>query len=88
MVIAPATANSMAKSVHGQSDNMVVATYLSARCPVFFAPAMDLDMWLHESTQANVTELESRGNQVIPVGHGELASGLKGQAEWPNQSKL
>ena len=77
-VIAPATASTLAKLATGQSDNMVVATYLSARCPVWFAPAMDLDMWAHPATQANVRTLQSYGNHLIDVGHGELASGLTG----------
>ena len=77
-VIAPATASTLAKLATGQSDNMVVATYLSARCPVWFAPAMDLDMWAHPATQANVRRLQHYGNHLIDVGHGELASGLTG----------
>lgn len=78
MIIAPATATTLAKLATGLADNMVVATYLSAKCPVFFAPAMDLDMWKHPSVQNNVKLLQSYGNQLIPVGHGELASGLVG----------
>lgn len=78
MIFAPVTANTIAKCATGQSDSLVVATYLSARCPVFFAPAMDLDMWQHESTKNNLGKLEQRGDQIIPVGHGELASGLIG----------
>jgi phosphopantothenoylcysteine decarboxylase/phosphopantothenate--cysteine ligase len=78
MIIAPATANTLAKLASGFCDNMVAATYLSARCPVFLAPAMDLDMWAHPSTQSNIRRLESYGNCVIPVGVGELASGLSG----------
>ncbi len=78
MVIAPATANTLSKMVTGHADNMVVAVYLSARCPVFFAPAMDFDMWRHPSTLHNVKKLKSFGNIEIPVGHGELASGLVG----------
>ncbi|MCB0642302.1 MAG: bifunctional phosphopantothenoylcysteine decarboxylase/phosphopantothenate--cysteine ligase CoaBC, partial [Phaeodactylibacter sp.] len=77
-LIAPATATTLGKLAHGIADNMVVATYLSARCPVFFAPAMDLDMWQHPSTQANVQRLQSYGDTLIPVEHGELASGLVG----------
>jgi len=77
-IIAPASANTMAKLVHGQSDNLLTATYLSAKCPVFIAPAMDLDMWKHPSTQSNIEALESYGNKIIPVGEGELASGLSG----------
>lgn len=78
-VVAPATATTLAKMAQGMCDNMVVAAYLSARCPVFFAPAMDIDMWAHPATQANVQRLQSYGNHLIPVGHGELASGLVGE---------
>lgn len=79
MIIAPATATTLGKLANGIADNMVVATYLSARCPVFFAPAMDVDMWHHPATQANVRQLQAYQNQLIPVGHGELASGLIGE---------
>ena len=79
MVIAPATATTMAKLAHGLADNMVTAVYLSARCPVFLAPAMDLDMWAHPSTQENLESLERHGVQLLPVEHGELASGLVGK---------
>jgi phosphopantothenoylcysteine decarboxylase / phosphopantothenate---cysteine ligase len=78
MLVAPATATTLAKMAHGICDNIIVATYLSAKCPVFFAPAMDLDMWKHPATVANVQRLQSFGNRLIPVGHGELASGLSG----------
>ncbi len=78
MVIAPATATTLSKMASALCDNMLVATYLSARCPVFFAPAMDLDMWKHPATQQNVQRLQSYGNHLIPVGKGELASGLVG----------
>ncbi|MEN0006858.1 MAG: bifunctional phosphopantothenoylcysteine decarboxylase/phosphopantothenate--cysteine ligase CoaBC [Bacteroidota bacterium] len=78
MLIAPATANTLAKMANGICDNMLSAVYLSARCPVFFAPAMDLDMWKHPSTQANVARMLSYGDHLIPVEHGELASGLVG----------
>jgi len=78
MIIAPTTATTLAKLANGIADNVIVATYLSARCPVFFAPAMDLDMWLHPSTVSNVQKLQSYGNQLIDVAHGELASGLVG----------
>ena len=77
-LIAPATANTMGKMAGGLADNMLVATYLSAKCPVFIAPAMDLDMWIHGSTKNNISQLKAFGNEVIPVGHGELASGLVG----------
>jgi len=78
MVIAPATANTLAKLANGLCDNIISAVYLSARCPVFVAPAMDLDMWHHPATQDNIRRLKEHGVQIIPVGHGELASGLVG----------
>jgi len=78
MVIAPASANTVAKMANGNCDNMLLATYLSAKCPVFFAPAMDLDMWRHKSVKRNIELLHSYGNILIPVEHGELASGLIG----------
>ncbi len=77
-IVAPATANTIAKMATGQCDNIVLATYLSAKCPVFVAPAMDLDMWKHPATLNNLETLKSYGNHLIPVGHGELASGLVG----------
>ena len=77
-VVAPTTATTLSKMASGLCDNMLVATYLSARCPVFFAPAMDLDMWTHPATLSNVKKLQSYGNHLIPVGKGELASGLVG----------
>lgn len=79
MVIAPVTAHTLSKCASGLADNLLVATYLSARCPVFFAPAMDLDMWDHGSTRKNIESLQSFGNQIIPVESGELASGLTGE---------
>lgn len=79
MIIAPLTASSLAKMANGMSDNIVVATYLSAKCPVFFAPAMDLDMWKHSATVKNVKTLISYENILLPVGKGELASGLFGE---------
>lgn len=78
-VVAPATATTLAKMANGLSDNMLVATYLSAKCPVFIAPAMDLDMWKHPATQSNIDLLKSYGNHIVPVGNGELASGLVGE---------
>lgn len=78
MVIAPATANTLAKMANGFCDNLLMATYLSARCPVFFAPAMDLDMLKHHSTIANIERLKGFGNRLIHATHGELASGLMG----------
>ena len=78
LLVAPASANTLAKLANGLCDNVLSAVYLSARCPVFVAPAMDVDMWRHPATQANIATLKSRGVQVIPVGYGELASGLVG----------
>jgi phosphopantothenoylcysteine decarboxylase/phosphopantothenate--cysteine ligase len=77
-VLAPASANTLAKMANGLCDNLLLATYLSARCPVLFAPAMDLDMWQHASTQANLKKLIAFGNKLIEPAHGELASGLVG----------
>jgi phosphopantothenoylcysteine decarboxylase/phosphopantothenate--cysteine ligase len=79
MIVAPATANSLAGMANGLCNNMLLAVYLSARCPVFFAPAMDLDMWVHPATQQNVQKLISYGNILIDVADGELASGLSGK---------
>ena len=78
MVIAPASANTLSKMANGQCDNLLLATYLSARCPVFFAPAMDLDMLKHPATVSNIERLKSFGNLLISSSHGELASGLSG----------
>lgn len=85
MIVAPASANTMGKMVNGICDNLLLTTYLSAKCPVFVAPAMDLDMYLHPSTQANIEKLISFGNKIIEPGSGELASGLygKGRMEEP-----
>ncbi|MFY0644542.1 MAG: bifunctional phosphopantothenoylcysteine decarboxylase/phosphopantothenate--cysteine ligase CoaBC [Bacteroidia bacterium] len=79
MVVAPCTANSLAKMAAGLCDNLLLATYLSADCPVFFAPAMDLDMYAHPSTARNIATLKSFGNHELPAEDGELASGLKGK---------
>lgn len=78
-VIAPATANTMAKMANGVCDNLLMATYLSAKCPVYFAPAMDLDMYKHQSTLNSFEVLKSYGNIMIPATNGELASGLVGE---------
>ncbi len=78
MVIAPASANTLSKMAGGTCDNLLIAVYLSARCPVFFAPAMDLDMLQHPSTKKNIESLISWGNHQINPTHGELASGLVG----------
>jgi len=79
MIIAPVTAKTMSKMVEGNCDNQLIASYLSAKCPVYFAPAMDLDMYKHPSTQNNIKKLQEFGNKLIPVNHGELASGLLGE---------
>lgn len=78
-LIAPLTANTLAKLIHGQSDNLLTATFLSAKSPVFVAPAMDLDMYAHPATQRNLVQLEKDGIHIIPAEFGELASGLVGQ---------
>ena len=78
-ILAPVTANTLAKLANGYCDNLLIATYLSADCPIFFAPAMDLDMYTHPTTSANISKLLSYGNIELPVGTGELASGLEGQ---------
>ena len=79
MIIAPCTANTLSHMADGTCDNLVLATYLSAKCPVYFAPAMDLDMYKHPTTLENIQKLESFGNICIPAEAGELASGLIGE---------
>jgi phosphopantothenoylcysteine decarboxylase/phosphopantothenate--cysteine ligase len=79
MIIAPLSANTLAKMANGFCDNMLLATYLSATCPVLAAPAMDEDMWKHSSTKNNIAKIEEAGVTVIPVDNGELASGLTGE---------
>ncbi len=79
ILIAPATANTMSKMVNGNCDNLLIATYLSAKCPIYFAPAMDLDMYKHPSTIATFKTLNEYGNHIIPAESGELASGLSGE---------
>jgi phosphopantothenoylcysteine decarboxylase/phosphopantothenate--cysteine ligase len=79
VLVAPCTANTLSKMVNGICDNLVIATYLSAKCPVFIAPAMDLDMYQHPSTKNNLSKAKEYGNIVIPAESGELASGLFGQ---------
>lgn len=79
MLVAPASANTIAKMANGLCDNLLLAAYLSATCPVMFAPAMDEDMWHHPATRSNVDKLWSFGHQQIPVANGELASGLFGE---------
>ncbi|MDR6526456.1 phosphopantothenoylcysteine decarboxylase/phosphopantothenate--cysteine ligase [Chryseobacterium rhizosphaerae] len=79
MLVTPCTANTLSKMIHGMCDNLVIATYMSAKCPVFIAPAMDLDMYVHPSTKKNIELAESFGHTIIPAENGELASGLIGQ---------
>lgn len=79
MLIAPATANTLSKMASGTCDNLLMATYLSAKCPVYFAPAMDLDMYIHPTTKINFDKLQSFGNTIIHAESGELASGLSGE---------
>jgi phosphopantothenoylcysteine decarboxylase/phosphopantothenate--cysteine ligase len=87
-LVAPASANSLAKMANGICDNMLTAVYLSAKCPVIVAPAMDLDMWKHPATQRNVAQLQSYGNSVINVGFGELASGLVGEGRMAEPEEI
>jgi phosphopantothenoylcysteine decarboxylase / phosphopantothenate---cysteine ligase len=88
MVIAPLSCNTLAKMSHGQCDNLLLATYLSATCPVVVAPAMDEDMWHHTATKENLKRLESFGNKIIPVGKGELASGLYGDGRMAEPEEI
>lgn len=88
MLVAPCSANTLAKLAHGICDNLLAAVYLSATCPVHIAPAMDEDMWHHPSTKNNLKTLAAYGNQLIPVGHGELASGLVGEGRMAEPEDL
>jgi phosphopantothenoylcysteine decarboxylase / phosphopantothenate---cysteine ligase len=87
-IIAPASANTLAKLAHGICDNLLSATYLSAKCPVYFAPAMDLDMWKHFTTQENIQKLQSFGNILINPAYGELASGLVGEGRMAEPEQI
>lgn len=88
MLIAPASANTIAKMAGGACDNLLLAVYLSARCKVYLAPAMDLDMFRHPATTENLRKLESYGNVIIPPGHGELASGLVGEGRMAEPEEI
>jgi phosphopantothenoylcysteine decarboxylase/phosphopantothenate--cysteine ligase len=88
LVIAPASANTTAKMAHGLCDNLLLAVYLSARCPVFLAPAMDLDMLQHPATQGNLDKLRSYGNTILTPGYGELASGLTGHGRMAEPEEI
>ena len=87
-IIAPATANTMSKMANGTCDNLLLATYLSAKCPVYFAPAMDLDMYKHDSTKNSFDKLKSFGNIIIPATSGELASGLVGEGRMAEPEEI
>ena len=88
LLIAPASAQSLAKAAQGLCDNLLMATYLSAKCPVLFAPAMDLDMYRHPAVQHNLDLLKQYGHQVIPATHGELASGLVGEGRMAEPEEI
>lgn len=88
LVIAPASANTIAKLANGFCDNLLSAVYLSARCPVFLAPAMDLDMYVHPAVAANRQKLRSYGNTLLEARHGELASGLIGQGRMAEPEEI
>lgn len=88
MLIAPATANTLAKMTAGVADNLLLTTYLSARCPVFVAPAMDLDMYAHYTTQRNLKELADHGVGIVEPGSGELASGLEGKGRMAEPEEI
>lgn len=88
MVIAPASANTIAKMANGICDNLLLATYLSAKCPVLFAPSMDLDMYQHPATKNNINKLKQYGNKMIDAEFGELASGLIGEGRMAEPEKI
>jgi phosphopantothenoylcysteine decarboxylase/phosphopantothenate--cysteine ligase len=88
MLIAPCSANTLAKMANGLCDNLVCAVYLSAICPVFVAPAMDEDMWHHPTTKKNIQTIRTNGNHLIPVTHGELASGLIGEGRMAEPEEI
>ena len=88
LLVAPCSANTLAKMAHGLCDNLVGAVFLSAKCPVLVAPAMDEDMWLHPSTKRNIDIIQSYGNTIIPVAHGELASGLIGEGRMAEPEEI
>lgn len=87
-IIAPASANTLAKMANGICDNLLSATYLSAKCPVYVAPAMDLDMYKHKSTKDNLKRIESFENKIIHPGTGELASGLYGEGRMAEPEEI
>jgi phosphopantothenoylcysteine decarboxylase/phosphopantothenate--cysteine ligase, prokaryotic len=88
MVIAPLSCNSLAKMATGRCDNLLMAVYLSATCPVMVAPAMDEDMWLHPTTKENLQTIQKNGNRILNVGFGELASGLTGEGRMAEPEEI
>src|SRR6185503_2424156 len=88
MLIAPLSCNTLAKMANGQCDNLLLATYFSATCPIAVAPAMDEDMWKHPVTTENLKKLEKLGNKIIPVSTGELASGLFGEGRMAEPEQI
>jgi phosphopantothenoylcysteine decarboxylase / phosphopantothenate---cysteine ligase len=88
LVIAPATANTLSKMAHGHCDNLLMAVYLSAKCPVYVAPAMDLDMYKHGSTKESLDKVKEFGNVIIDPEHGELASGLVGEGRMAEPEQI
>jgi len=88
MIIAPASCNTIAKMANGICDNLLLAVYLSSKCPVLIAPAMDEDMWHHPSTQKNIQQLKQYRNQFLPVSNGELASGLYGEGRMAEPEEI
>jgi len=88
MLVAPATATSIGKMANGIADNMLVTTYLSTKCPVMIAPAMDLDMFAHPSTQRNLSILKDYGNTIVEPASGELASGLEGKGRMEEPANI
>lgn len=88
MVVAPLTANTLAKMANGLCDNLLLATYLSARCPVLLAPAMDLDMWKHPTVVRNMEIVRGYGNHIVGPGTGELASGLMGEGRMSEPEEI
>ncbi|HBF22166.1 MAG: bifunctional phosphopantothenoylcysteine decarboxylase/phosphopantothenate--cysteine ligase CoaBC [Owenweeksia sp.] len=88
IIIAPATSNTLGKMVSGTCDNLLLGVYMSAKCPIYFAPAMDLDMYRHPATRENIQKLQSFGHHFIPAGKGELASGLEGEGRMAEPEEI
>jgi phosphopantothenoylcysteine decarboxylase/phosphopantothenate--cysteine ligase len=88
LLVAPLSCNTLSKMANGACDNLLLAVYLSATCPVIVAPAMDEDMWKHQSTRSNLERLQAHGCSVLPVGHGELASGLVGEGRMAEPEEI